>query len=99
MTHPHSTASIPKLLMKLYHLGWYVGITDLCTITMEGGFEHNLSCRATEDWGIVFKVVTKEVRASSSKGEGKVILKATENKAEVLEDAIRMCLRDLEEES
>jgi hypothetical protein len=81
------------LLIKLYRLGWYVGTHDLLSITVEGGFEHNLSCRASEDWNLIFVVRTKEIRNADT---NKVILKATENKSEILEDALRACLRDLE---
>lgn len=93
-THPHSTASMPALLMKLYRLGWYVGTHELCTITVEGGFEHNLSNRATEDWNLIFKVSTKEIKSDS----GKVILKACEARAETLEDAVKKVVACLERE-
>lgn len=90
-THPHETKSFQELMVRLYRLAWYAGKHDLCNITIEGGFEHNLSSRATDAWDLVFVVKTKEVTSA----EGKVILPALEAKSEVFDDACKEILSRL----
>lgn len=87
-THPHSAVRLPELLKCLYQLGWYGGTHDLCTITIEGGFEHNLSGRGSEDWNLITVVRIKELKNDN----GAVILPALEVKAEYFDDAIRKVL-------
>ena len=77
-----------SLVLKANQLGWYGGLHDLITLTIEGGFEHNLRSRATESWGTVYVIRTSEVKNSSDT----VIWPAIEVKAESLEEASRKAL-------
>ena len=72
-------------------MGWYGGTHDLCTITIEGGFEHTLSSRATESWDLVFRVETKEIKNDS----GKIILPALIVRDETFDGAISKILAQL----
>lgn len=89
-THPHSTTALVELMKKLYGLGWYGGTHDLCKITIEGGFEHNLSNRANEAWDLVYVVEVPDLFTS----DGKQILKADIQKSEILDDAIKAILKN-----
>lgn len=89
--HPHDAKNMPALLKKLYWLGWYGGTHDLCTITIEGGFEHTLSSRATESWDLVFRVETKEIKNDS----GNIILPSLTVRDETFDGAISKILAQL----
>ncbi|MCP4990554.1 MAG: hypothetical protein GY928_32295 [Colwellia sp.] len=87
-SHPHKTSALIELLKKLYGLGWYGGTHDVCKITIEGGFEHNLTNRANESWGLVFVVEVPDLFTTDKQQ----ILKADIQKAETLDEAIQLII-------
>lgn len=85
---PYDTAPIIRLLSRMHSLGWYGGTHDLCKITIEGGFEHNLNGRATETWQLVYVVEFPDLTTS----DGKILLKADKVKDDTLAGAINKLL-------
>ena len=89
---PYETKALKALLLKLYRMGLYDGINNLCNISIEGGFEYGVSKRPYESWGLVFVIRTFEIRDARTND---LLLPETENKADTLDEAISLTVKEV----